>query len=312
MQMSISVDKDFSSRKVELLSYLRFRAIEYLNEIKQEFGERQFRQRATAINRALAKEKQQLAAVLRQNAKREDWQADTILRANLLLMHCTNVVMLESRNDVWPYDYMAFSRRIGELWEPFVTTCFDYPIRKDVTLFIPPLFQEIKRRLTYEVRDFIHQLNISRADKEQLLRYYDQVWHLVTSGEIKLELDLHFSIEDIRYVVDCKSGFGSNEKGNTNRLLLVASIYQHIEPEEYRCLLLVRAPEDENNHYLQILKRSDLWEVYCGAETYPKVLEYSGFDLGAWMQENVTWIDDVAPQFLNSLEQNDLVKYLTW
>lgn len=66
------------------------------------------------------------------------------------------------------------------------------------------------------------------------------------------------------------------------------------------------------NHYLQILKRSDLWEVYCGAETYPKVLEYSGFDLGVWMQENVTWMADVSPEFLNSLEQNDLVKYLTW
>ena len=250
MQMSLSVDKGFNSRKAELLSYLRFRAVEYLNGIKQEFGERQFRKRATAINRALAKEKQQLAAVIRQNAGREDWQADTLLGANLLLMHCTNVVMLESRNDVWPYDYMAFSRRIGELWEPFVTTCFDHPIRKDVTLFIPPLFEEIKRRLTNEVRDFIQRLNISREDKEQLLRYYDQVWHLVTSGEIKLELDLHFSIEGVRYVVDCKSSFGSNEKGNTNRLLLVASIYQHIEPEDYRCLLLVRAPEDENNHYL--------------------------------------------------------------
>ena len=103
MQMAISVDKNFNSRKAELLSYLRFRAIEYLNEIKQEFGERQLRQRATAINRALAKEKQQLAAIIRQNAEREDWKADTILRANLLLMHCTNVVMLESRNDVWPW-----------------------------------------------------------------------------------------------------------------------------------------------------------------------------------------------------------------
>ena len=198
----------FQLTQSRMLSYLRFRAVEYLNEIKQEFGERQFRQRATAINRALTKEKQQLAAVIRQNAGREDWQADTLLGAILLLMHCTNVVMLESRNDVWPYDYMAFSRRIGELWEPFVTTCFDYPIRKNVTLFIPPLFEDIKRRLTNEVRDFIQRLNINRADKEQLLRYYDQVWHLVTSGEIKLELDLHFSIEGMRYVVDCKSGFG--------------------------------------------------------------------------------------------------------
>ena len=66
--MSISIDKDFKSRKAELLSYLRFRAVEYLNGIRQEFGERQFRERATAINRALTKEKQQLAAVIRQNA----------------------------------------------------------------------------------------------------------------------------------------------------------------------------------------------------------------------------------------------------
>lgn len=58
MQMSISVDKDFNSRKAELLSYLRFRAAEYLNEVKQEFGENQFKERAAAINRALAKEKQ--------------------------------------------------------------------------------------------------------------------------------------------------------------------------------------------------------------------------------------------------------------
>ena len=312
MKMPISVDKDFNSRKAELLSYLRSRAVEYLNDIRQQFGERQFRERATAINRALVKEKQQLAAVIRQNAGREDWPADTILRANLLLMHGTNVVMLESRNDVWSYDYMAFSRRIGELWEPFVTTCFDYPVRKDVTLFIPPLFEDIRRRLTNEVRDFIQRLNISRDDKEHLLRYYDQVWCLVTSGEIKLELDLHFSIEGIRYVVDCKSGFSSNEKGNTNRLLLVASIYKNMEPEDYHCLLLVRSPEDENNHYLQILKKSGLWEVYCAAEIYPKVLEYSGFDLGSWIQDNITWTDDVNPQLLNHLEQNDLVRYLTW
>ncbi len=200
--MSISVDKDFNLHKAELLSYLRSRAVEYLNDIRQQFGENQLRERATAINRALVKEKQQLAAVIRQNAGREDWSADTTLRANLLLMHCTNIVMLESRNDLWTYDYMAFSRRIGELWEPFVTTCFDYPVRKDVTLFIPPLFEDIKRRLTNEVRDFIQRLNISRDDKEHLLRYYDQIWQLVTSGEIKLELDLHFSIERIRYVVE--------------------------------------------------------------------------------------------------------------
>jgi hypothetical protein len=85
-----------------------------------------------------------------------------------------------------------------------------------------------------------------------------------------------------------------------------------MEPENYRCILLVRAPENENNHYLQILNKSGLWEVYCGTEIYPKVLEYSGFDLGAWMQENIAWTDDVTLQLLNHLEQNNLVRYLTW
>ncbi|GAG80730.1 unnamed protein product, partial [marine sediment metagenome] len=58
--------------------------------------------------------------------------------------------MIESRNEVWPYEYMTFSRRIGELWEPFCKLCFDYPL-KDLTLFIPPLFSEVKRKLTNEI-----------------------------------------------------------------------------------------------------------------------------------------------------------------
>jgi hypothetical protein len=46
---------------------------------------------------------------------------------------------------------------------------------------------------------------------------YQKVWILVTSGEIKLELDLHFENGENDFVVDFKSGFSSNEKGNTNR-----------------------------------------------------------------------------------------------
>lgn len=35
---------------------------------------------------------------------------------------------------------------------------------------------------------------------------------MVTSGEIQMNLDLHFKIGIEKYVVDFKSGFGSNEK----------------------------------------------------------------------------------------------------
>ena len=253
MTMSLEIAADFASRKDEVLAYLRSRASEFLGDISQQFGASQFKKRASAINRALVREKTSLTSVIMQTADREEWSLEEKLRAILLLMHCINVVMLETRHEVWHYEYMAFSRRIGELWEPFVTTCFDFPVRQDVTLYVPPLFDNVRERLANEVREFIQQLPIADTDKDCLTRYYDQVWQLVTSGEIRLELDLHFQINDARYVVDCKSGFGSNEKGNTNRLLLVASVYKNIEPENYRCLILVRSKEDENNHYLLLL-----------------------------------------------------------
>jgi hypothetical protein len=310
--MSLKVDASIGSQKNQILDYLRARASEHGTELVRVFGESQVKKRASGINKALNADKVSLLAIVRQTADREKWNPIAVLEATLMLMHCTNVVMIEKRNEIWPYEYMAFSRRIGELWEPFVTTCFDYPIRSDVALFNPPLFKDVKKRLSKEVKDFIQKLNLSASEKESLIRYYDQVWQLVSSGEIKLELDLHFAIGQKRFVADCKSGFGSNEKGNTNRLLLVASVYKNIEPEDYTCMILVRSLEELNNHYLQTLKRSGLWEVYCGHETYPKVAEYSGFDLGDWIIRNISWQEDLEKKCVQHLAKNDLLKYLTW
>ena len=312
MQMPLSIDMELQFRKADVLFYLRQRAAEYLAGIRERYGETQFRRRASAINSAVNKEREQLTAMVRQQARREVWPNIDTLRTVLLLMHCANVVMIEKRNDLWPYDYMAFSRRIGELWEPLCTVCFEFPVRDDVTLFVPPLFREVQDRLAREVREFIGQLNIDDEDKQTLLHYYDQVWQLVTSGEINLELDLHIEIGTTKYVIDCKSGFGSNEKGNMNRLLLVSSVYQNIEPEDYHCLLLVRSSEDENNNYLQILKNSGLWDVSCGDDAYSKVHELSGFALGQWIQENINWDDDIDSTTFEYLEINDLAKYLAW
>ena len=259
MTASLTVDKTIPNRKVDILTYFRHRAAEFLAELKQKHGERQFRKRSAAVNRALIEERERLLTVLRQTAEREKWTHADILPCVLLITHCTNVVMLESRNSVWPYEYMSFSRRVGELWEPFCTLCFDAPMRSDFALFVPPVFSDVRKRLAREIEDFIRRLPLSQAQKDGLLGYYNKVWSLVTSGAIKLALDLHFTLGESRYVVDFKSGFGSNEKGNTNRLLLVASVYRNIEPEDYRCILLVRS--DENNHYLETLRNSGLWEV---------------------------------------------------
>lgn len=204
---------------------------------------------------------------------------------------------------------MAFSRRIGELWEPFCKLCFTYPVN-NISLFVPPLFSDVKQNLTNEIEDYIESLRISVNQKRQLKTYYNKVWSLVTSGEIQLECDLHFLDRKIKYIVDFKSGFGSNEKGNTNRLLLVGSIYKNIESEMYKCLLFVRA--QENNHYLETLKESGLWDAYCGNEAYTKIKHFSGFDIHDWISNNVNWISDFSEQMRDTVTSKNLTSYLEW
>jgi len=225
-----------------------------------------------------------------------------------MVTYTNYVVMLEVRHSVWAYEYMTFSRRIGELWEPFCKLAFEYPIN-DLELFVPPLFADVKKQLADEIEDYINELTLTDEEKVQLIKYYDKVWSLVLSGEIQLELDLHFIFEEKKYVVDFKSGFGSNEKGNTNRLLLVASIYQNLE-DNYEPLIFVRA--EENNNYFTTLKNSGIWNAFSGAETYDELHKYSGFDLRTWITANINWTEDLDDDFVQHLEDNNLTQYLTW
>ena len=189
--------------------------------------------------------------------------------------------------------------------------CWEYPVNKNINYFVPPLFKDVREKLANELEDFIKRLKISDKEKKELRTYYQKVWTLVTSGEIKLELDLHFEDEENKYVVDFKSGFSSNEKGNTNRLLLVASIYQILE-EGHKCLLFVRSAEEKNNHYLQTLKKSGLWIVFCGQETYKQIKNMTGFNLSSWLKLNVDWKKDFDSKMYNHLKENNLTQYLEW
>jgi len=304
----MKIDKNLKNKKAELLQYYRSRAEEFLSEIKLTYGNTQYREQASAINKSLIETKDILLATLLQTAENEKWSNQEKLESILMITYTNYIVMLESRNDVWPYEYMTFSRRIGELWEPFCKLCFAYPINK-VTLFIPPLFSEVKKKLSDEIEVYIDKLKISKEEKEQLKKYYYKVWGLVTSGEIKLELDLHFIYNNQKFVVDFKSGFGSNEKGNTNRLLLVASIYQNLE-ENYKCMIFVRA--DENNHYFQTLKNSGIWDAFSGADAYNQMNLFSGFDIKSWIELNVNWEKDFKKETMQFFKQNNLDQYLIW
>lgn len=304
----MNIDKTIRNRKAELLAYFRDRASEFLTVIKQKFGESQSDRRARAINESLNLTKNNLITTLLQQAEKEQWSNQEKLESILMITYCNIVVMIESRNSVRPYEYMDFSRRVGELWDPFCKLCFYYPIN-DISLFVPPLFSEVKQKLTDEITVYVDNLNISPEEKQELKKYYDKVWSLVTSGEIQLELDLHFIYQEQKYVVDFKSGFGSNEKGNTNRLLLVATIYKNLE-ENYNCQLFVRA--EENNSYFNTLKNSGIWDAYCGAEAYQKINEYSGYDLKAWTDANINWAEDFNAETTTHLTDNNLLQYLIW
>ena len=304
----MKIDKSIKNRKGELLSYFRDRASEALTTIKINFAETQSDKRARAINESLNKTKSVLITTLLQRAENEKWTNQEKLECILMITYCNIVVMIESRNSVRPYEYMDFSRRVGELWDPFCKLCFYYPIN-NLSLFIPPLFSEVKKKMTNEIAGYIDKLKITAKEKQQLKKYYEKVWSLVSSGEIQLELDLHFSHNNQKYVVDFKSGFGSNEKGNTNRLLLVATLYQNLD-ENYKCLLFVRA--EENNSYFNTLKNSGIWDAYCGGEAYEKIKVYSGYDLKLWTDTNIDWATDFNAETTAHFTDNNLLQYLLW
>lgn len=306
---NMNICKNLKNQKAELLRYFRSRAQEILSELALQYSSKDNKGKAKAVNRALVQSKENLLNTLHATAQNEHWTNEEILECVLMITYTNDVVMLETRNAVWEYDYMAFSRRVGELWEPFCKLCFQYPIAP-ISLFVPPLFADVKKDLTIEIQSYISGLKITKPQKEQLQKYYDKVWGLVTSGEIQLECDLHFENEDAKYIVDFKSGFGSNEKGNTNRLLLVGSIYKNIETENYKCLIFVRSTE--NNHYLSTLQNSGLWDTSCGNDTYEKIKQFSNYDIHEWINTNVNWMDDFTEQMRNTITTKDLTSYLIW
>ena len=265
---------------------------------------------ASEINKCIKEYREQEIKRIETIAKTDAWNNQTLLNEILMLTYASYIVMLEYRNKVWEYEYMAFARRIGELWEPFCKLAFDFPV-KALSIIDPPNFDEVQTKIKSNAAEYIDSLDLSREIKEELKRHYDIPWTMVDSGGIKLGLDLHFEQDGIHYNCDFKSGFSSNEKGNTNRLLLVASIYNSLGEIE-KTILFVRQPEDDNNHYLQTLKNSPYWDVYCANDSYAAMREFTGFDMRKWLDENADWQNDISEELKQHLQENDLLKYLTW
>lgn len=135
----MNVDRNLKNNKAGLLAYFRSRANEIVSELALQYSAADYKKKASALNKAIIQSKDNLLSILEETARAQHWTNREVLECVLMITYTNDVVMLESRNAVWQYDYMAFSRRVGELWEPFCKLCFKYPSTR-ISSFIPPHF----------------------------------------------------------------------------------------------------------------------------------------------------------------------------
>lgn len=223
----------------------------------------------------------------------------------LILQYCFSVASLEYRHKVWPYEYMAFSRRVGELWESFCRAAWDHPSRPSVARIPAPAFGSVRKALFDRIKTNIG----AHGKREKILEDVEKLFEII--GEINMEEDEVFALADVPHVIDFKSGFGSNEKGNMLRLQTVGRAYR-IWNDETRLLLLVR--QEENNNYLRVLRRLGLWEVFTGKDAYDQISQLTGADMQKIRNTVIDWRSDLSPGLYRYLKNQptDLTNYLSW
>ena len=251
------------------------------------------RKKAKLVNLAISSAREELSNQLDSKELSEQDQL-------IILEYCSTVSSLEFRNLVWPYEYMALSRRMGELWERFCKAAWDKPLRPNVQREPVPSFddllQEICGRLKPQVNSDFHQ-------------DFDDVLGLI--APINMIEDEVFSVDQRLHVIDFKSGFGSNEKGNMLRLLAVGRAYR-LHDSDVRLLFLVR--QETNNNYLKQIESSGIWEVHTGDDAYRTIDELTGSNIAKLRDEIIDFESDLSAQFWSSLAtaKDEMEKYFQW
>ena len=190
--------------KREWITLFRNRADSILAEVN--LMDKDQKGKASEINKQIKAYRDKQLEITKTTSVRNSWNNEQLLNEILLLTYASYVVMLEYRNKVWKYEYMAFARRIGELWEPFCKLPFEYPV-KHLTIIDPPDFNDVQNRIRMNAHEYIDNLVLDSEIKEELKRHYAIPWTMVDSGGIKLALDLHFEQSGSHYNCDFKSGF---------------------------------------------------------------------------------------------------------
>ncbi len=190
--MPYEITPQTTQDKAKLLRYFRERGEERLSGLRREIGNSNYKKLASAANTAVGKSLEAFREVIVTQSESENWADDERLRAILTSTYCAQVTMLDLRNQVWPYEYMAFSRRIGELWERFVHIPFSYAVT-DVIPFIPPLFSEVRGNLRKDLEDCIQELPLSDEQQSDLLEYYEKVCVLLQSKSYNWRSEISYS-----------------------------------------------------------------------------------------------------------------------
>lgn len=290
---------NLASMKNNFLSVYKERMAPAVNAIAAEA--KQHKEKAKEVNAIV----NQIHEELRSGINVPGANSHDIQQQLLVLQYCTSVASLEYRHKVWPYEYMALSRRVGELWERFCSAAWDSLSKPCVARMDPPNFAEIIK----SIRDrSAHHNNIEEARKD-IDATFDVLFELV--GEISMKEDEVFTVSGVPHVIDFKSGFGSNEKGNTIRLLTVARAYKLWNPST-KLFFLVR--QEDNNNYLNVIQRSGLWNVRCGTAAYQTIDDLTGAKITLIRDKIVNFERDLSPEFWHYLSTHlsDLRTYLYW
>ncbi len=125
-------------------------------------GHEKHQEKARIVNRKISEYHQMFVNELGPFDTTHDQQ-----QALIVLQYCTSVVSLEYRHRVWPYEYMALSRRVGELWERFCSSAWDSPSRDNIQRIEAPSFRAVENTIRLRISDNLS----SSPNLKDILKY---------------------------------------------------------------------------------------------------------------------------------------------
>lgn len=287
---------DYTSLKQEIFQYFHQNLRVLVNTLEQENSNRGVKSKR--INEEIETLRVAYIPILFRN--HPELNAS---RLYMLLQYCFTVISFEYRHRVWPYEYMAFSRRNGELWERFCKAAWDNSQLPNLHRIDAPEFSDIRQSYIESVLSHIESPEVQNLVSQEI----DNIFELV--GGINMDQDEMFMSNNVRHIIDFKSGFGSNEKGNTDRVIAVGRAYKQWDSS---IVLLFLVRQNENNNYLEKIRRSNLWEIHCGANAYAKIDELTDAGIREIREQAIDFEHDLSPDFWRFLVNNDLSNYLEW